>query len=73
MCLESIEELEKEKMTMKEKKTKLQLKDEWPQLKYATKWMMENKIEGATNLLNMIICRRRREIECEERERSEEE
>jgi hypothetical protein len=72
MCLELIEEIEKEKMTMKGKKT-LQLKDVWPQLKYALRWMMKNKIEGATNLLHMIVCRRRREIELEGKAKSEEE
>jgi hypothetical protein len=62
MCLELIEEIEKEKMNLKGKKT-LQLKDVWPQLKYALSWMMKNKIEGATNHLHMIVRRRRREIE----------
>ena len=52
---------------------KLQLKEVWPQLKYALIWMLENKVEGAMNLLNLIVRHRRKEIELEEKEKSEEE
>jgi hypothetical protein len=72
MCLELIEEIEKERTKVKIKE-KLQLKDVWPQLKYALSWMLENKIEGAMNLLSLIVCRRRKEIELEEKEKSEDE
>ena len=71
MCLKLIEEIEKERTKVKVQK-KLQLKEVWPQLKNSLSWMMENKIEGAMNLLNMIVCRRRKEIELEEAEKSEE-
>ena len=35
--------------------------------------MLQNKIEGATDLLNLIVCRRRKEIELEAKEDSGEE
>ena len=35
--------------------------------------MMQNKIEGAMDLLNMIVCRRQREMELEAKEKPEEE
>ena len=57
--LDLIEEIEKSKM-MKKKKTKdLQIKDVWPQLKHALSWMLKNQIEGAVDLLLMVVCRRR--------------
>ena len=60
MCLELIEEIEKEKMTMKGKK-KPQLKDVWPQLKYALSWTTKNKIEGATHLLHDNLSKTKRD------------
>jgi hypothetical protein len=70
MCLELIEEIEKDKMTVKDPK-KLTLDEAWPQLKYAIAWMLQNKIEGAKDLLNLIACRRRKEIDHEKKEDSE--
>jgi hypothetical protein len=70
MCLGLIEEIEKEKMMTKDQK-KMTLKEVWPQLKYAIMWMMQNKIEGAMDLLNLIVCRRRKEIDLEKEEISE--
>ena len=70
MCLELIEEIEKEKMTIKDPK-KMTLDEAWPQLKYAIAWMLQNKVEGAMDLLNLIACRRRREIDLEKKESSE--
>jgi hypothetical protein len=61
MCLELIEEIEREKMMTKDPK-KMTLDEVWPQLKYAIAWMLQNKIEGAMDLLNLIACRRRKEI-----------
>ena len=52
---------------------KMTLKEVWPQLKYAIIQMMQNKIEGAMDLLNLIVCRRRKEIELEAKEKSEQE
>ena len=72
MCLELIEEIEKEKMMTKDQK-KMTLKEAWPQLKYAITWMMQNQIEGAMELLNLIVCRRRKEIELEAKQKSEQE
>ena len=34
-------------------------------VKHALSWMMKNQIEGAMNLLHMIVCKRRREQELE--------
>ena len=66
MRLELIEEIEKEKMTTKDPK-KMTLDEVWPQLKYAIAWMLQNKIEGAMDLLNLIACRRRKETDLEKR------
>ena len=55
MCLELIEEIEKERMIIKDQK-KMTLNEVWPQLKYAITWVMQNKVEGAMDLLNLIVC-----------------
>ena len=52
---------------------KMTLTEVWPQLKYAITWMLQNKIEGAMDLLNLIVCRRRKEIELETKQKSEQE
>jgi hypothetical protein len=49
------------------------LDEVWPHLKYAITWMMQNKIEGAMDLLNLIVCRRPKEIELEAKKKSEQE
>jgi hypothetical protein len=72
MCLELIEEIEKERMITKDQK-KMTLKEVWPQRKYEITWMIQHQIEGAMELLNLIVCRRRKEIELEAKEKSEEE
>ena len=72
MCLELIKEIEQEKMTTKDQE-KTTLKEVWPQLKYAIEWMLQNRIEGALDLLNLIVCRRRKEIELKEKEKFTEE
>ena len=51
---------------------KMTLKEVWPQLEYAITWMLQNGIEGAMDLLNVIVCRRRKEIELEAKEESKE-
>ena len=50
---------------MKKEKEDLQIKDVWPQLKHALSWIMKKQIEGAVNLLHMVICKRRKEQELE--------
>ena len=59
-------------MTTKDAK-KMTLDEVWPQLKYAIAWMLQSKIEGAMDLLNLIACRRRKEIELETKQKSESE
>ena len=57
---------EAQKGTIKEE---VKLESIWPQLKNASNWSLRNHIEGAENLVRMISCRRRKELEKEEMQR----
>ena len=46
-------------------KEEFQLKDVWPQLRSALGWLLKNQLEGATELMRMVICKRRKEKELE--------
>jgi hypothetical protein len=70
ICLELIEEIERAKMTQlkteKKNKDEVELESIWPQLKNALAWMLKDQVEGATELMKMIMCKRRNEIRKEE-------
>lgn len=61
VCLESIEEIERAKMTQikteKDDKDEFNIESIWPQLKNAVSWLLKNQVEGATELIKMIVCR----------------
>ena len=69
VCLELIEEIERAKLIQTEANRvateEFQLKDVWPQLRSALSWLLKNQLEGATELMRMVICKRRKEKELE--------
>ena len=72
--INKIAEVERFKQKGRVKTVKVQNKDEdfkvqdiWPQLKELLAWLLENNVLKGVELFKAIICRRRKELEAEER------
>ena len=48
------------------KEEDFELKNIWPQLTKVISWLLKNQFGRAVELMRLVICRRRREIEDEE-------